>query len=292
MGPFARDARGEGISPVLMAVLGGGHKLLCSCHSESHPSASDTALCIRPVPLQQLHPPAAEPASHIRSIPLRWIHPFAPTPSFCLGPVPLHRILSQTGTASLSLHTTLLGVGDELWGPAWGICPLPSALSIPWSPTPASDPCTELGQFSCPRTSGRSTSWPASSKAMGNGMWGGGVPCRRGVPVWSHHPVGAEHPRGAPSHHPSLRAPVLAVSQPTPAELPKHRANGDKLGRESDFCERLFSSIKIHQPEKAAAAGGGGRGNPSDFTGDAAAPRAGAVFISPRFPAPHFMSAP
>lgn len=75
MGPFARDARGEGISPVLMAVLGGGHKLLCSCHSESHPSASDTALCIRPVPLQQLHPPAAEPASP------HPIHPFALDPS-------------------------------------------------------------------------------------------------------------------------------------------------------------------------------------------------------------------
>lgn len=43
------------------------------------------------------------------------------------------------------------------------------------------------------------------------------------------------------------------------------------------FCERLFSSIKIHQPERAA--GGGGWGNPSGFTGDAAAPCS--VFVPP-----------
>lgn len=112
-----------------MAVLGGGHKLLCSCHSESHPSASDTSLCIRPVPLQQLHPPAAEPASRIRSIPLRWIHLFAPMPSFCLGPVPLHRILSQTRTASLSTPPSSgwgTSSGDQLGGSAPFPQPSPS----------------------------------------------------------------------------------------------------------------------------------------------------------------------
>lgn len=292
-------ARGDQPRADGRAGRGGGHKRLRSCHPESHPSASDTSLGIRPGPLQQLHPlqqnqpPASEPSLCAGSVPSHQLHPAALDPSSCLGSILLPRIHPPSSDPVPDQHSLSLPTPPSSgWGTSSGDQLRGSA---PFPPTSLSHgaplhPCTELGQFSCPCVSGSSTLWPASSEGMGCRR---AVPCRMRVPVWPHVPLGAEHPGGAPSRRPSLLAPVLAVSQPTPAELPKHRANGDKPGERLIFASVYFPPSKSTSQNSGGRRGGGGKdGETHRVSRGMLPPPAPALYLFLPFPAPHFMSAP
>lgn len=215
MGPFACDAGGEGIGPVL--IQGWGRTNPCAHVTVSH------------IHLSQIHPfaaapsPAAEPASCSRPGPLRWIRPFAPAPSF-FGSFPWHQIHPTALNPPCRLDPSCRGsVPLPRSSPSPALCLFPhhpprggQGLSPslppphPTVPAPASHAHSELGQFSC--TSGSSTSRPDPPRPWGVGCWRG-VPCWKGVLVHSHRPIDAEHAGGAPS-------------LPAPSPFSPHRSPG------------------------------------------------------------------
>lgn len=168
MGPF-QSCQGRGDQSRADGRAGGDTNCLC----QMHPSASNLSLCSSSSPLQQNQAPAADPFICDGSVPLHQlhssalapslstgstllpqIHPATMDPSHCLRSILLHQSIPRPELPFFS-HNTLLGVGAEPWGPAQEICPLPSHHSIPRDHTPTSNPCTKLGQFSCPCTSGQ-----------------------------------------------------------------------------------------------------------------------------------------
>lgn len=257
------------------------------CHSESHPSASEPSLCSSSIPCSRtsrphpIRPSVLDLSPRSSCIVLLWLLRFAPDPPCCRASTPLpgiHLPPSDPAPDQLphSPHTTLLRVWDKLWGPAWG--------SAPFSPTSPSHGtpflpliCGPSWAVLVPVYLGQLHIMTGFLQSHGEQAAGGGSHSGGGSQFSPITLLGPSIPGEPLPAVPPCSLPFPPRPSPPRRSCQSTGQTGTSRQRESDFCERLFPSIKIHQPGRAA--GGGGWGNPSGFTGDAAAPCS--VFVPP-----------
>ena len=226
------------------------------------PDALDPSWCCGSILQPWIHPAALDPSCSCGSILLLWIHTAAVDPSPSIGSSPRPGL-------PLSSHPT----GRAL-GTSWG-------GSVPFPPTSPSH-STPLRPLIHASSWGRSH---AGAPGELCGQWAAGGGSQFG-PIAL---LGLSIPGGPRSRSPSLSSlPFSPHPSPPRQSCQSTGQTGTSWERESAFCKRLFSSIKIHQPEKAAA--GGRMGKPIGFHGGCCRPplRRCIYFTPPPFPTPTF----
>lgn len=231
MGSFARDARGEGISPGPMAGRSGDTNRVTVSHihlPQIQPSASEPSPRSSSIPLQLNQPPGPHPALPAGADPARQPHPSALAPSLHAGSVPLPWL--RPPPLDPAPHQDS---GDHLGGSA----PFP-----PTSPSLIHAPSCSHSHACARRAAPRRGQLPPRLEGGSRLQEGGSLRRRVGLalaphPRWGRASRRSPLPPSLPPHSRSRHVP------PTPAALPKHRANGDKPA-ESDFCEHLFPPSK------------------------------------------------